>query len=275
MKNLQEVLLEAVQISEDIQRRFQREGFTVRQKSDHPYDTATEADEECERQLRTFFAQHFPHHNIFGEEFGASYNGNGKVVVLDPIDGTFSFINGVPEYGTIAGIQEHGKLVAGVVSNTMKSIAYVCTPDEGFCRIGPEEKLIKEVIMVNGKLPRDHGRELEAALREEFPHNPVIFRQQGVTNSCRVFEGSWAAFFHDTLAWHDLSPHPLFGDIRGCVVSDYSGERHNFDPAVELEKYQSKNHDALYSHSLLVAQPQYADGMLRVLERFKDVLKRP
>ena len=61
----------------------------------------TIADREIERAMRARIAQRFPGHGIFGEEQGRSANRGPHTWVIDPIDGTKSFISGMPTFGTL------------------------------------------------------------------------------------------------------------------------------------------------------------------------------
>lgn len=75
----------------------------------------TVADKECERRLRELIRAKYPAHGIIGEEFGVE-NGDAEFVwILDPIDGTKSFIPRVPLYGILFGVLHHGKPLLGVI----------------------------------------------------------------------------------------------------------------------------------------------------------------
>ncbi len=74
----------------------------------------TIADRGAEEQLRAGIAREFPGDAILGEEFGETPGTNGFRWILDPIDGTKSFIHGVPLFGTLIGVEFEGQCVAGV-----------------------------------------------------------------------------------------------------------------------------------------------------------------
>ena len=75
----------------------------------------TEADRAAEELLRARIRSAFPGDAILGEEFGEAEGSSGFRWVLDPIDGTRSFVHGVPLYGTLVGLQRDGRTVAGVI----------------------------------------------------------------------------------------------------------------------------------------------------------------
>ncbi len=75
----------------------------------------TVADREAENLLRKWIGQYFPDDAIVGEELPIKKGTSPYRWFLDPIDGTKSFIHGVPLYSTLIGIEKDGKNVAGVI----------------------------------------------------------------------------------------------------------------------------------------------------------------
>jgi histidinol phosphatase-like enzyme (inositol monophosphatase family) len=92
---------------------FQQEGLTVERKSDA--SPVTIADRSAEQLLRERIAAQFPKDGILGEEFGAQQGSSDFTWILDPIDGTKSFISGVPFYGTLIGVEHGGRALAGFI----------------------------------------------------------------------------------------------------------------------------------------------------------------
>jgi histidinol phosphatase-like enzyme (inositol monophosphatase family) len=92
---------------------FQREDLGVERKADD--SPVTEADRRAEQLLRGRIRQSFPGDAILGEEFGEEDGHTGFRWILDPIDGTKSFICGVPLYGTLVGIEQERRSLAGVI----------------------------------------------------------------------------------------------------------------------------------------------------------------
>src|SRR5690554_2954920 len=80
-----------------VARRYFRTQVAVDSKAD--LSPVTIADREAETAMRALIADTYPRHGVLGEEHGASDTGAEFVWVLDPIDGTKSFISGVPMFG--------------------------------------------------------------------------------------------------------------------------------------------------------------------------------
>jgi histidinol-phosphatase len=74
----------------------------------------TIADRAAETHLRERIGRQFPHHGILGEEFGETNPDAPVRWILDPIDGTRSFIRGVPLYGVLIGVEVDGEPTVGV-----------------------------------------------------------------------------------------------------------------------------------------------------------------
>lgn len=79
------------------------------------FDPVTEADRAAEAAMRRLIRATFPHHGIIGEEFGAVQSEADYVWVLDPIDGTKSFIAGMPVWGSLIGLMHLGRPVYGMM----------------------------------------------------------------------------------------------------------------------------------------------------------------
>lgn len=84
---------------------------------EHKEDTSpvTVADRAVEAAMRERIESAYPNHGIYGEEHGQENLGGANTWVLDPIDGTKSFITGMPTFGTLIAHLEHGVPVVGVV----------------------------------------------------------------------------------------------------------------------------------------------------------------
>lgn len=92
---------------------FANPALAVEFKSDESPVTA--ADKGAEQLLRSLIAKKFPAHGVIGEEFGNDRPDAEFVWVLDPIDGTKSFITGVPLFGTLIALMRNGQPVLGAI----------------------------------------------------------------------------------------------------------------------------------------------------------------
>ncbi|HSJ15717.1 MAG TPA: inositol monophosphatase family protein [Longimicrobiales bacterium] len=75
----------------------------------------TEADRDAERLIRDLIGRRFPHDGILGEETGETRPGADRRWIVDPIDGTRSYVRGVPLYGVMLALEEEGDPVLGLL----------------------------------------------------------------------------------------------------------------------------------------------------------------
>src|SRR6266850_2247673 len=116
-KQLKHLLDFAVDIAREagaITYRYYQGSFVAERKADNSFVTI--ADREAEAYLRTRIAETFPDDSILGEEEGEQTGSSNRRWILDPIDGTYSFVHGVPLYGVLIGLELNGEPVLGVVN---------------------------------------------------------------------------------------------------------------------------------------------------------------
>ncbi len=113
----------------EIQRRYFRTPVSVETKPDA--SPVTIADREAEAAMRELIASAFPGHGILGEEHGTERVDAEFVWVLDPIDGTKSFITGRPLFGTLIALAHAGRPVLGVIDQAILRERWVGMAGEG------------------------------------------------------------------------------------------------------------------------------------------------
>lgn len=113
---MNEMMKAALDISSaacSIPKSYFRSRLSIDQKSDE--SPVTIADRETENHLRQKLLERFPDHGIFGEEFGREAGHSEFEWIIDPIDGTRSFISGNPLYGMLLGLLKEEKPAFGIV----------------------------------------------------------------------------------------------------------------------------------------------------------------
>jgi histidinol-phosphatase len=95
---------------------FFRTALSIENKGKVGFDPVTAADHAAETAMRTLIRRTFPEHGIVGEEFGEERADAEYVWVLDPIDGTKSFISGMPAWGTLIALTRFGEPVYGMMN---------------------------------------------------------------------------------------------------------------------------------------------------------------
>ncbi|WP_370676838.1 histidinol-phosphatase [Pleomorphomonas sp. PLEO] len=93
-----------------------RTALAVENKLEGAFDPVTIADKAGEMAMRELIGAAYPDHGILGEEFGNAGLDRENVWVLDPVDGTRSFIAGIPLWGTLIGLRSGGRAVQGMMA---------------------------------------------------------------------------------------------------------------------------------------------------------------
>ena len=213
LPNLQErlnlAITAATQAGHHTLRYFRASDLAIETKPDH--SPVTHADKESEQILRAYLAQRFPQDTIVGEEFGTQHGTTDYKWYLDPIDGTKSFIRGIPLFGVMMGLEHRDEAVAGViVFPALNEIVYAAkglgawwsdsidpivpkqarvtkvsnlsdaclstTSTRSFHRIGKSTQFqrLSWVVDVNRGLPDCYGHYLVATGRAEIMIDPIM-----------------------------------------------------------------------------------------------------
>ncbi len=106
--------LAAAEAASELIRKAYRGNFEVRYKADA--SPVTEVDEAAERIIRDVLRQHFSDHGFYGEEYGKESADADYLWLIDPIDGTKSFVRGYPLFSVQIGLMHRGQIIAGVSS---------------------------------------------------------------------------------------------------------------------------------------------------------------
>tara|TARA_R100001143_G_C3361331_1_gene136750 strand:+ start:48596 stop:49375 length:780 start_codon:yes stop_codon:yes gene_type:complete len=113
LAELRDAAVEFARIAGKSTLKYYQNRFEIDYKSDD--SPVTVADREAEMIIRNNIKKHFPDHGIIGEEFGKENEDRDIVWILDPIDGTKSFLHGIPFYTTLIGILVKNESKVGVI----------------------------------------------------------------------------------------------------------------------------------------------------------------
>jgi histidinol-phosphatase len=114
LKELLDFSVSAAREAGEITLKYFRREVETRLKGKDNF--VTQADVEAEEFLRRRIAERFPDDAVIGEEGGESAGTSGRRWIIDPIDGTYSFVHGVPFYGVLLGVEIDGEPSVGVIN---------------------------------------------------------------------------------------------------------------------------------------------------------------
>lgn len=187
----------------------------------------TIADKAVEAFVRERLAQDFPEDGLFGEEEGASGLDRQRVWVLDPIDGTRSFLSGYPTFGFLLAVLEHGKPRIGVVGMPAMGEVYTGMGAQAHCNgieiSASNQTSLREAILYIHEA--EHMRAGDVAAFETLTKSGATRR---FAYDCYA-HALLAAGHIDAVVDYNLQPYdflPLRALIEaaGGVITDWQGQ---------------------------------------------------
>jgi myo-inositol-1(or 4)-monophosphatase len=186
-----------------------------KKRDDGSFDPVTAADRAAEAAMRTLIKRTFPEHGIIGEEYGEERADAEYVWVLDPIDGTKSFISGMPIWGTLIGLTRRGKPVFGMMhqpftaerfSGDGGAAHYRGPAGERALRVRPCAKLEEAVVFTTSP------RLMKSADRKAFARVENAARLSRYGGDCYAY-CMLAAGHIDAVIETELKPHDVMALI--------------------------------------------------------------
>lgn len=211
-----------------------RAGVIAEYKADNTPVTA--ADRAVEEFLRREIARAYPDHAILGEEFGSGEAADGRPLwIIDPIDGTKSFMRGVPLYGVLLGLEIEGEVRVGAAYYPgTDELLYAAEGLGAWCngrraRVSPVDRL--ERACVTYTTYHNFQKRRSQAVWERL--SQAVYMLRGWSDAygfLLVATGRTEAHLEPIMAVWDSGPFPVifkeaggyFGDWQGC-----SGHRHS------------------------------------------------
>ena len=193
----------------------------------------TQADKAVEAEVRAYIQHHFPDHGILGEEHGIQGAERRHMWVIDPIDGTRSFLSGHPLFGFLLAHLVDGEPVVGVIGMPALCETYVgvqnqsATLNGSAIKASEQTQLDQAIVYVNegDKLYRDH---------------PVVFDRLMQVGRTRRFaydcypHALLAAGHVDVVVDYDLRPYDFMAlsavvEAAGGVITNWQGKALTLD----------------------------------------------
>ena len=209
-----------------IEQHFLSSSLNVELKADR--SVVTQADRDAETLIRDAIRRVYPSHGIIGEEFGSENEDGEFVWVIDPIDGTISFVGGAPLFGTLIGLLHKGEPILGCIHQPV--VKLLCLGDGKSTRLNGKlsrvrntENLSEAVMLVTDRSNVGKFQRLGpyAGLEEDVK----LVRTWGDCYGYLLVAGGRADIMLDPIMnpWDIL---PLIPVIRGAggIITGWQGE---------------------------------------------------
>ncbi|TNE34163.1 MAG: histidinol-phosphatase [Alphaproteobacteria bacterium] len=208
-----------------------RKPLDIIDKSDN--SPVTIADRETERLLREMITKSYPAHGILGEEHGVEGLERDEIWVLDPIDGTKSFVSGLPLYGTLIAYVKEGRARIGAISMPAMKEFWIAIEGKGCyfngtrCQVSKCTDLDQAILMTTSAeyFSPDHHSKF-TKLRD----TTRIRRYGGDCYIYAILASGWADIVVETgLQTYDYMALIPVIEEAGGVITDWSGNRLGLD----------------------------------------------
>ena len=140
-------------------RYFRRPGLKVIRKADGSPVTAV--DRETEQLLRRILADHYPTHAIVGEEYGQTPAAGNLCWYIDPIDGTQSFLHGIPLYTILIALFDGSQPLLGLIHNPILQETVIAIAGGGCLYNGQRCQVVQRPTLTEARLQFSDAAHLE------------------------------------------------------------------------------------------------------------------
>jgi len=227
----QEHLIDILNGSADVTLKYFRQHFDVDNKLDAGFDPVTVADRECESYIDNKLQRLFPLHSMFGEETGYRDVGGELCWVVDPIDGTRSFICGVPLWGTLMALNDGKKPILGAMYQPWSGELFVGSRLGAFFHRAGQSSVLK-----TSNVQTVAEAKLACTAIEIFEEPSALARFQALAADVRLqrfgtdcygyallAQGGVDLVVEDSLQAYDIQAMIPIIEAAGGVITDWQG----------------------------------------------------
>lgn len=231
----QRVLLDAVheaaRVAGDVAMRHYKTSLAVESKSDG--SPVTIADREAETAVREWITRRFPDDGIEGEELGVHRPDAPRRWVIDPIDGTKTFVRGVPLWGSLIAIVEGTDVLAGAAFFPAVDEMVVAARGEGMwwndarCCVSRVDRLERATVLTTDE--RFRGDDVKRAAWRRLSDRALVSRTWGDCYGYLLVATGRAEVMTDgSMAAWDAAPFQPIIEEAGGIFTDWTGARTSF-----------------------------------------------
>jgi myo-inositol-1(or 4)-monophosphatase len=192
----------------------------------------TDSDLCSEKTIRKIIKNKFPKHDILGEEGGGKIGG-GFSWVIDPLDGTFNYMMGIPLFSVSLALLERGEPILAIVFNPISNELYLAEKGRGAFLNGKRIKVngVKDLSLV--LLVFNKGKDFSGSLKNLIKIAPHIrtLRFWGSANLeiCQIAAGKFEGFISAQPIYHDTIIGGYIVEEAGGKITDFKGVKYKND----------------------------------------------
>ena len=227
-------LLKATEAGARELQRFFNGDFTITNK-EGVNNPVTEADHAAEKAILNIIQQDFPDHYILSEETGEIKMDSAYKWIIDPIDGTINFANGIPICSVSIGLEHNGEIIMGAVYNPLMNEFFFAEKGSGAFlndkKIRVSNKTTVEKSCLATGFPYTYVDKPNGPLEvfDKLIRNGVPVRRFGsaAIDLCWVAAGRFDGYYEHTLQSWDSAAGFLIVEEAGGKVTAFNGDRYS------------------------------------------------
>ena len=237
---IKEVLIKATEAGASELKRFFNGTFKISHK-EGINNLVTEADHAAEKAIIEVIKEKYPEHSILSEECGDDGRTNEYRWIIDPIDGTVNFANGIPICCVSIGVELKGEMVLGAVYNPNMDEFFIAEKGEGALLNGKKIQVSEQTEVLRSCLvtgfPYTYLDESNGPLQvfEKLLRKGVPVRRLGsaAIDLCWVAAGRFDGFYEHKLQAWDSAAGSLIVKEAGGKVTDFEGKTYSpYQPGI-------------------------------------------
>lgn len=237
---IKNTLLTAVEAGGQVLKQFFNGSFTIASKGSLN-DLVTEADHASEKAIFKVIQDAFPSHFILSEETGEIKQDSNIKWIIDPIDGTINFANGIPICCVSIGVEENGEMLMGAVYNPFMNELFFAEKGKGSflndqpIKVSDKDNLLTSCLVTGFPYqyldtPNGPLQIFEKLIRKSIP---VRRLGSAALDLCWTAAGRFDGFYEHKLQAWDSAAGYLIVQEAGGIVTDLSGEKFNpYQPGI-------------------------------------------
>ncbi|WP_026803275.1 inositol monophosphatase family protein [Aliarcobacter lanthieri] len=221
-------------------------------------DLVTKYDVAVENYLKKHFSKNFKEFNIIAEESDNSKVEFNNSIIIDPIDGTTNFVNGVPHTAISVGVYKNKKPYLAVVYNPILDELYVAKVGKGAFLNGKELKVSTEEDLQKSLLAtgfpytsgsnEDDLNDVLKKIKDVLPHCQDLRRLGSASiDLCMVAKGTFEGYYEMNLKPWDVSAGVLILSEAGGKVTNIKGGEYNLFEDKYIVATNGRIHNELLS----------------------------
>jgi len=258
---LRSTLLKATEAGAKELKRFFNNDFKI-SKKEGVNNLVTEADHASEKAIFEVIKNEYPGHFILSEEAGEIKMDSEYKWIIDPIDGTVNFANGIPICCVSIGIEQNGKMILGAVYNPFMNEFFIAEKNDGATlndkkiSVSNKYEVVKSCLVTGFPYTYLDSPNGPLQVFERFIRKGIAVRRLGsaALDLCWVAAGRFDGFYEHKLHAWDSAAGFLIVEEAGGKITDFDG-----------------NYYSVYQPRLLATNGKIHAEMLEVINNKKQL----